>query len=219
MHMLAALDLATGKISYRIRTRKRWREFLGLLKTLRQRWPEQRLYLVLDNFSPHKHAEVRTWAADHDVELVFLPTCGSWRNRIESEFAALRCFALNGDHRTHAEPKAAIAACIRRRNAHAEPKTRFASGSPIRQWIRGPGQGCLTMPSDSDLCWMHVADGWPRPDRRGTYPRSGHHGTTPLSSNSWPVGPSSDKVASRMAIAAPCSGVCVPLNPLRSVAT
>jgi hypothetical protein len=27
MHMLAALDLATGKIYYRIRTRKRHREF------------------------------------------------------------------------------------------------------------------------------------------------------------------------------------------------
>lgn len=112
--MLAALDLATGKIYYRIRKRKRWREFLGLLKTL-------------------AHAR---------------------------------------------EQNAAIAAYIRWYNARAEPKTRFAPEAP-----------------------------------------KGHQGTTPLSSNSWPVGPSSDKVASRMAIAAPCSGVCVPLNPLRSVAT
>lgn len=50
-------------------------------------------------------------------------------------------------------------------------------------------------------------------------PESGHQGTTPLSSKSRPVGPSSGRVASRMAIAAPCSGVWVPLNPLRSVAT
>jgi transposase len=34
-HMLAALDLATGRLYYRIRPRKRWREFLGLLKALR----------------------------------------------------------------------------------------------------------------------------------------------------------------------------------------
>ena len=33
--MIAALDLATGKLYYRIRDRKRWREFLGFLKTLR----------------------------------------------------------------------------------------------------------------------------------------------------------------------------------------
>ncbi len=30
-HMRAALDLATGKIFYRIRDRKRWREFLAFL--------------------------------------------------------------------------------------------------------------------------------------------------------------------------------------------
>ncbi|MFE9655505.1 hypothetical protein [Micromonospora sp. NPDC006431] len=34
-------------------------------------------YLALDNFSPHKHAEVRSWAADNDIELVFLLTYGS----------------------------------------------------------------------------------------------------------------------------------------------
>jgi len=31
-HMLAALDLATGKMIYRIRQRKRWMEFLAFLK-------------------------------------------------------------------------------------------------------------------------------------------------------------------------------------------
>jgi transposase len=74
MHMLAALDLATGKLYYRIRKRKRWREFLGLLKALRARWPGEKLYIVLDNFSPHKHADVRAWVTDNNVELVFLPT-------------------------------------------------------------------------------------------------------------------------------------------------
>ncbi|MDQ0685171.1 transposase [Streptomyces achromogenes] len=139
MHMLAALDLATGKVYYRIRRRKRWREFLGLLKTLRDRWPGEKLYVVLDNFSPHKHAEVRTWAADNGVELVFLPTYGSWLNWIESEFAALRYFALNGtDHHTHGEQNSAIAAYIRWRNTRAEPKTAFAPDSTIRAWTQYP---------------------------------------------------------------------------------
>jgi hypothetical protein len=61
MHMLAALDLATGKLFYRIRARKRWLEFLDLLKTLRARWPSEKLYVVCDNFSPHHHATVTTW--------------------------------------------------------------------------------------------------------------------------------------------------------------
>jgi transposase len=66
---------------------------------------------------------------------LFLPTYGSWLNWIESEFAALRYFALNGtDHRSHTEQNAAIAAYMRWRNARAEPKTRFAPDSPIRSW-------------------------------------------------------------------------------------
>lgn len=109
MHMLAALDLTTGKMYYRIRPRKRWREFLALLKALRARWPGEKVYIVLDNFLPHEHLNVRTWAAAHEVELVFLPTYGSWLTWIDSEFAALRYFALNGtDHRSHGEQNAAI---------------------------------------------------------------------------------------------------------------
>ena len=57
-HMIAALDLATGQITYRIRARKRWREFLAFLKLLSARWPAQKLYVICDNFSPHKHPAV-----------------------------------------------------------------------------------------------------------------------------------------------------------------
>jgi transposase len=141
LHMLAAPDLATGRISYRIRSRKRRQEFLAFLKSLRTRWPDEKLYVVCDNFSPHRHADVRAWCADNQVELVFVPTYSSWLNWIESEFAALRYFALNGtDHRSHAEQNAAIGAYIRWRNARAEPKTRFATDSPIRTWTHYPAK-------------------------------------------------------------------------------
>ncbi|MDB4872871.1 MAG: family transposase, partial [Gemmatimonadales bacterium] len=52
------------------------------LKTLRERRPDDRLYVVLDNFSPHKHAQVTAWAAADDVDLVFTPTYTSWLNWI-----------------------------------------------------------------------------------------------------------------------------------------
>ncbi|MEV0368208.1 transposase, partial [Nocardia fusca] len=80
-----------------------------------------------------KRAEVREWSAANNVELVFLPTYSSWLNWIESEFAALRYFALNGtDHRSHNEQDAAIGAYIRWRNHHARPKREFAVNSTIR---------------------------------------------------------------------------------------
>lgn len=47
----------------------------------------------------------------------------------------------------------------------------------------------------------------------------GHQGTTPSSSKKPPRGPSSGRVASRIAIAAPCSGVRGALKPVKSVAT
>ncbi|MEU1399085.1 transposase [Micromonospora zamorensis] len=70
----------------------------------------------MDNFSPHKHPEVRAWCTVNQVKLVFLPTYVSWLNWIEAEFAALR-YPLNGtDHRCHAEQGATIDAYIRWRN-------------------------------------------------------------------------------------------------------
>jgi hypothetical protein len=109
------------------------------LKALRARWPGDKLYVICDNFCPHRHPKVHTWCADHDVELVFLPTYGSWLNWIEAEFAALRYFALNGtDHRTHAKQNASIESYIRWHNARAQPKTGFATDSPIRTWTHYP---------------------------------------------------------------------------------
>jgi transposase len=141
MHMLAALDLATGKLFYRIRDRKRSREFLDLLQVLRRRWPDEKLYLICDNFSPHRHPTVRAWCAANQVELVFLPTYGSWLNWIEAEFAALRYFALNGtDHRSHAEQNAAIGGYVRWHNTRAQPKVNFATDSPIRTWTDYPAK-------------------------------------------------------------------------------
>jgi transposase len=97
--------------------------------------------VIADNYSPHKHPEVRSWAAGNDIELVFLPTYGSWLNWIESEFAALRYYALNGtDHRTHDEQNAAIGGYVRWRNAQAQPKTNFAASSPIRSWTSYPAK-------------------------------------------------------------------------------
>jgi hypothetical protein len=71
--------------------------------------------------------------------MMFLPTYGSWPNWIEAGFAALRYFALDGtDHRTHDEQNIAIDSYLRWHNTHAQPKTGFATDSPIRTWTRYP---------------------------------------------------------------------------------
>ena len=133
-HMFAALDLASGEMFYRIRDRKRWTEFLDFLRQMRRRFPTGRLYVVLDNFSPHKKTQVRDWCEANDVEMVFTPTNASWTNWIECEFTALRYFALNGsDYPDHKTQDAAIGKYVRWRNKNAKPKIRFAIGSKIRE--------------------------------------------------------------------------------------
>ncbi|WP_255358512.1 MULTISPECIES: transposase [unclassified Pseudonocardia] len=94
--MIAGLDLASGQLFYRLKDCKRSQEFLAFLRQLRVRFPRGRLYVVCDNFSPHRKVTVADWCADHDVELVFTPTYASWLNWIESEFTALRYFTLDG---------------------------------------------------------------------------------------------------------------------------
>lgn len=132
-HMFGALDLASGNILYRFRDRKRWQEFLDFLRQLRRRFAGK-LYVVCDNFSPHKKSEVAQWCAGNDVELVFTPSNASWLNWIECEFAALRYFTLDGsDYPDHAAQQGAIAGYIRWHNKRSRPKTNFAVGSKIRR--------------------------------------------------------------------------------------
>ena len=97
---LAAYDVDADRLMMRCYRRKRSREVLLFLTHIRSRYPlATRLYLVLDNFSPHKRREVTDWAADHNVELVFTPTYASWLNRIEAIFSGVRYFALaNSDY-------------------------------------------------------------------------------------------------------------------------
>ncbi|MFC6087788.1 transposase [Saccharothrix lopnurensis] len=141
MHMLAALHLSDGKIHYHIRCRKHYDEFLKLIKSLRARRPGQKLYIVADNFSLHRHPYVQDRAESNAVDLVFLQTYSNWPNWIEAELTVLRYFARNGtDHYSHTEQNAAIAAYIRWHNARAQPKTGFVTDSPIRTWTQYPAE-------------------------------------------------------------------------------
>jgi transposase len=133
-HMFAALDLASGQMFYRFRDRKRWQEFGAFLRQLRARFPAGTLYVICDNFSPHKKTQLAHWCDNNDVELVFTPTNASWLNWIESEFTALRYFTLDGsDYPSHTAQEHAIAGYVRWRNKHARPKRRFAVDSKIRR--------------------------------------------------------------------------------------
>lgn len=121
-HFLAAYDLETGRLFGRFRNRKRWTEFLSFLKWLRRRYRRsETLHIVLDNYKPHLKQEVVDWAKHHKVRFYFTPTNASWLNRIESQFTALKKFALdNSDFRSHEEQQEAIESYLAWRNGRRE---------------------------------------------------------------------------------------------------
>ena len=93
---------------------------LAFFKSIRVRYPDTvRLYIILDNRGSHKKKEIRQWAKNNRVTLVFTPTYASWLNRIESHFTALKKFALRGrTYMDHKEQGQAIQAYLRWRNKH-----------------------------------------------------------------------------------------------------
>ena len=121
-HFLAAYDLESGRLFGEFTKRKTWVEFLAFLKTLRRRYRHhETLHIVLDNYGTHLKQEVRDWAKQHNVKFYFTPTNASWLNRIESQFTALKKFALeNSDYRTHEEQQEAIESYLAWRNGHRE---------------------------------------------------------------------------------------------------
>ena len=89
--LFAALDVATGKVIGQCQARHRHEEFLAFLRTINREVPKGlQVHLILDNDSPHKHAEVAKWLARHKrFHLHFTPTSSSWLNLVERWFRDL----------------------------------------------------------------------------------------------------------------------------------
>jgi transposase len=123
-HLLAGYDLSTDRLYGHIKLRKDRTQFLAFCRYLRSLHPPQaRIAIVLDNFSPHRSTKtdqrVGNWAAANNVELAYVPFYGSWLNRIEAQFTALRYFALDGtDHDSHRAQASMIRRYIAWRNRH-----------------------------------------------------------------------------------------------------
>jgi transposase len=128
-HLIAGLDLSRDKLYGHITRRKGRTQFLAFCRYLRSLYPPTvRIAIVCDNFSPHlstrTDCRVGDWAAANNVEIAYTPFYGSWLNRIEPQFTALRYFTLDGtDHPTHREQARMIRRYIAWRNRHVTDPT------------------------------------------------------------------------------------------------
>jgi len=117
-HFLAYYDLETDRLYGRFTKCKTGKVFLSFLKWVRSRYPKtQVLHMVMDNYGTHVMATVLGWAKSHNVRIYLTPTNGSWLNRIECQFTALKKFAMKpSDYRDHEEQQAMIESYLTWRN-------------------------------------------------------------------------------------------------------
>lgn len=121
-HWLAFYDVHADRLWGYTRSRKRRQEALDVLKRMRRRYPsEERIHLILDNFSPHGTPEVKRWCRRNNVHLIWTPTNASWLNPIECHFTPVKEFVIcNSDYPDHHE-------IARELNRYAAYRNRYAA--------------------------------------------------------------------------------------------
>ena len=99
-YLFGAYDVHSDRLHGRLRAHKSGQEVLGFYRQIRTRYPAKiRIYLIADNRSAHKTPDIRAWAQDNNLELVFTATYASFLNRIECHFWAINDFVVtNADY-------------------------------------------------------------------------------------------------------------------------
>ena len=89
--LMAALDVATGKVIGQMVERHRSEEFVAFLDHVDEGIdPGTDVHVILDNVSSHKSATVNEWLKEHaNWTFHFTPTSASWTNAVEGFFSKL----------------------------------------------------------------------------------------------------------------------------------
>jgi transposase len=122
--LFAALNVLDGTVIGRNMKRHRHQEFLRFLNVIERDVPAGKvIHVILDNYSPHKHANVRQWLARHPRwTLHFTPTSASWLNAVEGFFAKLAKRRLKrGVFHSVVDLQAAINRFIEEHNKEPKP--------------------------------------------------------------------------------------------------
>jgi DDE superfamily endonuclease len=125
LHLFAAFDTRTGKVTALTARRKRQAEFITLLAKLDQKIPAgvERVFLVLDNASIHTGKQVQAWLATHPRFVChFLPVHCSWMNQVEQWFSILQRKRLQiSDFSDRDQLAERLMVYVSEWNAHAHP--------------------------------------------------------------------------------------------------
>src|ERR1019366_9099414 len=85
--MIAALEIATGKVVAHVRNRRTSVNFLRFMNDVVRAYPNRELHVVVDNLNIHKNEAARRWLVRHpQVHFHYTPTHASWVNLIEFQY-------------------------------------------------------------------------------------------------------------------------------------
>jgi transposase len=105
-----ALDIESGRVVWTARSKMGVVGLCQFLRTLREAYPSERLFLVWDNWPIHQHPTVLAEASRLAIELLWLPTYAPWTNVIEKLWRWLKADRLH--HHRLADDWAALTATV-----------------------------------------------------------------------------------------------------------
>lgn len=128
--LLAALEIATGKVLAHVKQRRTSVNFLRFMEEVAAVFPERDLHVILDNLNIHKNEAARRWLRRHPrVHFHHTPTHASWVNLVECFFSILSRQGLSQSvHRSKRELKEFLLQFIENHNQTCTPFI----------WTRGP---------------------------------------------------------------------------------
>jgi transposase len=122
--LFAALNILKGEVIGTCVKKHRHQEFIAFLTKIDKAVDEAyAIHCIVDNYSAHKHAEVKTWLAKHPrFHLHFIPTSSSWLNLVERWFREITTKRIRrGTFQSVPELIQAIEAYIEENNKHPKP--------------------------------------------------------------------------------------------------
>src|SRR5664280_2662462 len=137
--LFAALNVLTGRVIGDCLPRHRHIEFLKFLRRIDREVPKGlQIHLILDNYSTHKHENVKKWLAKQPrFHLHFTPTSSSWMNLVERRFGKFTEKAIRrGVFHSVPELIAAIEAYLQANNENPTPFIWTATTDQILAKVR-----------------------------------------------------------------------------------
>jgi transposase len=122
--LFAALNILRGEVIGTCVKRHRHQEFIQFLNKIDEAVEKTyEIHCIVDNYSTHKHADVKAWLAKHPrFHFHFIPTSSSWLNLVERWFGEItRKRIRRGTFHSVPELIQAIEDYIQTNNANPKP--------------------------------------------------------------------------------------------------